>query len=191
MSRIVEIKSLIKKLDSKTDSLSRAISISPNSSPVSEQEISSLNQIHASLENIDKLLDNIAESRKRVMDSGVNGGTSQTTSLSSGGVLPSVPPNDLTRNKVEKVDGEEDDDDDDILEPSPFPTLYCENLSGGPLHMVVNSSRNIQIDNEFFKGEVVHNNPHKVCLSFSLSLSLALLLSLSSLVASQSMHLFF
>jgi hypothetical protein len=173
MSRIVEIKSLIKKLDSKSDSLSRAISISPNSSPVTEQEISSLNQIHASLENIDKLLDNIAESRKRVVDSGVNGGTSQTTSLSSGGVLPSVPPSDLTQNKVmkgEKVDDEEDDDDD-ILEPSPFPTLYCENLSGGPLHMVVNSSRNIQIDNEFFKGEVVHNNPHKVSLSLFLFLS--------------------
>ena len=47
----------------------------------------------------------------------------------------------------------------ETVEASPYPTLYCENLAGGPRHFVVNSKRVIRISNGLFEGIGVRKRP--------------------------------
>lgn len=48
----------------------------------------------------------------------------------------------------------------DVYEDSPIASLFCQNLGGGPTHMVVNSMRRTIIKNDLFHGEVSLSNRH-------------------------------
>jgi hypothetical protein len=53
-----------------------------------------------------------------------------------------------------------------VVEASPYPSLYCENLAGGPRHFVVNSKRVIRITNDLFEGIAVSVNQFRRFVSF-------------------------
>lgn len=128
MDKVDGIRSIIRQLDSKYETIAQIYAIKIESGGDIGNELTNLEELHKKLKNVEDSMDQITNDIKNV--------------------LTISPSNNMSSSNIEE--------NEDIVEASPFPTLYCENLSGGPLHMVINSNRNIQIDNEFFKGEVSH-----------------------------------